>query len=72
MDCMTNLDAPATGLSEVHPPVGEVLVLHLEGARDFKKRCPDLFRDLVECAGFVNWRRIDRGHGAVLALSFYA
>lgn len=71
-DCMTSLDAPSEGLSSVHIPPGDVLVLCISGAADLKKRCPEIYDALIECSAFVNWRRIEKGHQAVLALSFYA
>jgi hypothetical protein len=70
-DCMTSLDAPQDGLSSVHVAPGDVLVLCVSGAREFKRRCPDIFDALVECSAFVNYRRIEKGEPAVLALSFY-
>lgn len=69
IDCMSRLDDPSDGLSEVTVQPGEVLVLAFENADDFKVRCPDLWRNLLECAAFVNWRRLEHGHPAVLAIS---
>jgi len=71
-DCMTSLDAPDDGLSSVHVGPGDMLVLCISGAGDLKKRCPEIYDALVECAAFVNYRRIEKGQQAVLALSFYA
>jgi hypothetical protein len=72
IDCMTSLDAPDDGLSSVHVAPGDVLVLCVSGAGELKKRCPDIYNALVECSAFVNYRRIEKGKQAVLALSFYA
>lgn len=72
LDCLTNLDHPPSGLSAIHVEKGEILTLHLDEADAFKSRCPELFADLVECAGLVNWRRIDAGRDAIVALSFRA
>jgi hypothetical protein len=69
---MTSLDAPDDGMSSVHVASGDVLVLCISGAGDLKKRCPDIYDALVECSAFVNWRRIEQGEQAVLALSFYS
>ncbi len=71
-DCMTSLDAPEDGLSSVHVAPGDVVVLCISGAADLKKRCPEICDALVECSAFVNWRRIEKGEPAVLALSFYS
>jgi hypothetical protein len=71
VDCMTYLDEPETGMTTIHAPKGSVLVLQIDHVTDFAIRCPDVYAALVECAGFVNWRRIQMGQAAVLALSFY-
>jgi RNAse (barnase) inhibitor barstar len=71
IDCMTNLDDPTAGLSYVHAPEGGVVVLNIANARDMAKRVPEQYAALVECSAFVNWRRMERGAGPVLALSFY-
>ena len=71
-DCMTSLDAPGDGLSSIHVAPGDVLVLCISGAADLKKRCPEIYDALVESTAFVNWRRIEKGEPAVLALSFYS
>ena len=71
IDCMTYLDEPSAGMSSVTVEPGSVLVLQLESVDEFAARCPEQYSALVECAAFVNWRRIEQGQSAVLALSFY-
>jgi hypothetical protein len=71
IDCMTYLDEPNAGMTTVHAPPGGVLVLELEHVDELAARCPDLYAAIVECAAFVNWRRIEAGASAVLALSFF-
>ncbi len=71
MDCMSYLDQPQEQMTSVHVASGTVLVLQLEGVNDFAARCPEIYASIVECSAFVNWRRIERGFEAVLALSFY-
>ncbi|MCH7591227.1 MAG: barstar family protein [Planctomycetes bacterium] len=71
IDCMTCLDDPYAGMTSIHVVPPELLVLQLGKASDFKKRCPDIFASVVECAAFVNWRRLEKKEPAVLALSFY-
>ena len=70
-DCMTYLDAPEDAMTTIHVEPGDVLVLCVSGARDLKKRCPELYDALIECTAFVNYRRIQQGQPAVLALSFH-
>jgi hypothetical protein len=48
-----------------------VLVLCISAVVDLKKRCPEIYDALVECSASVNYRRIEQGEQAVLALSFY-
>jgi|ERR1700721_3110326 hypothetical protein len=71
IDCLTSLDKPEDGMTRVHAPSGGVLTLQLENAVSFRTEHPDLYAAIVECAAFVNWRRIETGEPAVLALSFY-
>ena len=71
IDCMTSLDAPEDGMASIPARRGEVIVLQLEHVDDFCRRCPAQYAAIVECAAFVNWRRIEIGEPAVLALSFY-
>jgi len=71
IDCMTALDAREEGLTRVHVGCGGVLTLALEGVNEFSKRCPEIYEALIDCVGFVNWRRLERGDPPVLALSFY-
>ena len=71
IDCMTSLDDPTAELTKIHVPPGEVVVLELEHVDDFVRRRPEQFADLVDRAAFVNWRRIEKGYPAVLAISFY-
>jgi Barstar (barnase inhibitor) len=70
IDCMTSLDSPEDGMSTIHAAKGHVLTIHLENVKPFREQHPDLYADLIECSAFVNWRRIEVGEPAVLALSF--
>lgn len=70
VDCMTALDCPEDGMSSIHVDKGEVLVLALENVADFAKKYPDQYHAIVECSSFVNYRRLEQGGSAVLALSF--
>lgn len=71
IDCMTYLDDPDAGMTRVHAPPGGVVVLQLEDVASFARRCPELYDAIIECAAFVNWRRIEIGQTPVLALSFH-
>ena len=71
IDCMTSLDAPADGMTKVHAQPDSVVVLELEHVNDFAHRCPEQYAAVIECSAFVNWRKMEAGEPAVLALSFY-
>jgi hypothetical protein len=72
IDCMGYIDDPSAGMSTVWVQPGEVLVLRIENAEDFKRRCPALWLAFLECSAFVNWRRIEQGDAAILCVSAYA
>ncbi len=71
IDCMTYLDDPSAEMTKVHVSAGDTLVLHLVDVDSLARRCPEQYDAIIECAAFVNWRRIEKGDPAVLALSFY-
>jgi hypothetical protein len=68
IDCMTSLDAPEDGMTSVHGSASDPVVLQLDNASAVPK---EIFDALVECAAFVNWRRLEIGQPAILMLSFY-
>jgi hypothetical protein len=68
---MTLLDDPLAEMTKVHAPPEGVVVLEIEHVDDFVSRCPEQYEAIIECAAFVNWRRIEAGESAVLALSYY-
>ena len=71
IDCMTSLDEPEAGMSNVHAPPGGVVVMELSDATDLALRQPELFEAIVDCAAFVNYRKLEVGENAVIALSYY-
>jgi hypothetical protein len=71
IDCMTWLDDPSAEMMKVHAPPDGVVVLELEHVDEFAVRCPEQYEAIIECAAFVNWRKIEVGESAVLALSFW-
>ena len=71
IDCMTYIDEPDAGMTQLHCAPGTVFTLELENVREFRQRCPEQYAALIECAAFVNWRRIEMNEASVLALSFY-
>lgn len=68
VDCLTYADDAESGM--VSDPVGpgELLTLAIPDAAAFKKRCPEQWDALIECAAFVNYRRTDVGEAPVISL----
>ena len=66
IDCMTDLSED-TGMTAVRASANDPLVLHLDNADAIPR---EIFDALVECAAFVNFRRLETGAPAVLILSF--
>jgi hypothetical protein len=71
VDCVSCLDNPEAGMTIQHVLPGTVLTLQIDGVDEFASRCPEQYEALVQGSAFVNWRRVDRGEPAVVALSFY-
>ena len=74
IDCMTYVDEPESGMTQVTVAPGELLILHLKNVVAFKNRCREVYDNLMECTAFVNYRRIfhDSGEGSpVLVISFF-
>lgn len=69
---MSSLDASEDEMTSIHCEPGMVLTIELEHVKAFMVRCPEQYAAIVECSAFVNWRRIEQGLPAVLALSYYA
>ncbi len=68
IDCMTHLDEE---MNKIQVKEGEVVELQIDNIKDLKENHPDLYVEIIECAAFVNWRRIEKGESAILALSYY-
>jgi RNAse (barnase) inhibitor barstar len=69
VDCMSSLDDPDAHLSSVTVQPGEVVVIEIRNASDFKAQAQDLWTDFLESCAFVNWRRMERGQPALLAVA---
>lgn len=69
IDCVSSLDDPSFGNAVVCEP-GQIVTLLLSDARGFRDRFPAGFMALVECAAFVNWRRMEGGEPTIIALAF--
>jgi RNAse (barnase) inhibitor barstar len=56
--CLTYLD---DGMSRFDLPRGEVLTIEVIDFEALRSRAPEVAKDLVECAGFVNERAAEMG-----------
>ena len=43
----------------------------LLNVKSFRQRCPEHYDAVIECAAFVDWRRLKKSEPAVLVLSFW-
>jgi RNAse (barnase) inhibitor barstar len=68
VDCMTSLDTHDDGLTTITLSPGEMLILRVDHAFEFRQRCPEQYNALIECCAFVNYRRVERGESPVLGL----
>lgn len=59
IDCMSSIDAPDEGMSKVTVTPGDSLDIILLGTEAGYKHCPEVMRELLECAAFVNQRFIE-------------
>jgi hypothetical protein len=66
IDCMSYIDEPGAGMSQVTVKLGETL--ELKGVRQFGEKCPDILCELVLCSGFVNERFIEAGSDTQVSL----
>jgi len=71
IDCMSCVDAPDAGMTRITVGAGDILTLQIDDVATFANRCPEQYAALIECAAFVNWRRLDTGRRSILALAFY-
>jgi RNAse (barnase) inhibitor barstar len=62
-----NMDAWIDCMTSVHGSASDPVVLQVDNADAVPK---EIFDALVECAAFVNWRRLETGKPAILMLSF--
>ncbi|WP_224554372.1 barstar family protein [Pectobacterium versatile] len=67
IDCMTNLDED---FNRVQVKSGELVCITVEQANIFKEKIHNQYLALIECAAFVNWRRLEIGEPPILMLAF--
>lgn len=67
IDCMTCLDEVEAGMTTIHGTSSDPVVLQLDEVDHLPY---EIYEVLVDCAAFVNWRRIELGEPAILMLSY--
>ena len=70
IDCLTYRDAPGDGMANVNVEPDDVLAMVVDCAAAFRVRCPEQYAALVQCAAFVNWRRLEARLRPYLVLAF--
>jgi RNAse (barnase) inhibitor barstar len=70
IDCMSSLDSPNDKMSKIQCVPPDVVVLNLEGAKTFREKHRELYDAVVEGCAFVNYRKLETGESAVLALAY--
>lgn len=53
---MTSFD---DGMTRFTAPPDELSHLEVTGTRDFAQRLSEIVQAFIECAAFVNWRRVE-------------
>eukprot|EP01030_Chromulinospumella_sphaerica_P014913 gene14913-14710_t len=61
IDCLTYADDPEAGMVSRPVAKGALLILQIDDAAAFARRCPAQYAALVEGAAFVNHRRVEIG-----------
>ena len=68
IDCMSYVDEPETGMTEINIKEGESLEIKVIGTESAFKNCPEIFTAFIECTAFVNQRFIDENSGTRLKI----
>jgi RNAse (barnase) inhibitor barstar len=70
IDCMTYIDSSAECMTKINVLPGQYLILRIDDANSFRRRCPEQFQALIDCSSFVNRRRTESGDLPVIGLLF--
>ncbi|HZB13393.1 MAG TPA: barstar family protein [Chryseolinea sp.] len=69
IDCMTYIDDKDSGMTRVWITKNDTLVIELTNSKKLKQRCPDIHSALLECAAFVNFRKIENKEQSMIAIA---
>ncbi|MFO1015919.1 MAG: barstar family protein [Caulobacteraceae bacterium] len=67
IDLMTYLDLDGQ-VDAIAAPPGALVIIQLRDAQAFLRRSPELYQAMVDGVTFVNYRRLEAGEPALLAL----
>ena len=70
IDCMSSLADPEEAMTKVRCSKGSVVTLNLKNIGNLKENTPEIYDALIESTAFVNYRLIEVGEPAVLALAY--
>jgi hypothetical protein len=70
IDCMSLVDDATAGMSAITVEPGDLLVLLIRDAENFRSRRPEQYEALAGCVADVNQRRLLAGEPPLLALAF--
>ncbi len=69
IDCMSYIDDKETGMTKVWINETDTLVIQLTNCADFKKSYFDIYMELFESVASVNFRKLDAGGHAMIAVA---
>lgn len=70
IDCLTDADAPTTGMCKHAVESGKTITIKLNNYNDLKQRRSDLIDDILECIAFVNLRRIENDESPLFFIAY--
>lgn len=69
IDCMTSIDDKDAGMTNVSIRGADTLVIKITNSESLKQRCGEIYFELLECAAFVNSRKLDQAEHAVIVVA---
>ena len=68
IDCMSDVDDPEAGMTQIHVEAGDILTIELCGGASLKRDYRELYDAIEDCSSSVNSRRVEVGEPPVLAI----
>jgi RNAse (barnase) inhibitor barstar len=69
IDCMTDIDDPTTGMTRINIKPNETLIINLVNSNNFRNNHKEIYYGLLDCAAFVNSRKIAENSKTAIAIS---